>query len=261
MGAHASPRVLGCTTSGLATRVARAAFWLAATLSGASACGGHPGGEPGPTIGDQCDSIGAAYCRRMIPGCLTTGSGGELQTVQGQCNEIAQSLCQRAAACGDTMPEATCMGQALTVCCGAMGNCADNVLSQESVVRTCTDAVAIAPCGPLVAGMAPAECTGIIQDAPPAAGCESQIHDACCGSVDCSGAARSPQSAIDQCDSEIETLACTSTMLPASCQGVVATSSYTPGIRRDSLAGARRATGLAAWMHSVPAAPAGFALR
>jgi hypothetical protein len=245
-----------------AERLWGAVFWLAA-LSGAPACSGssHAAGEPGATIGDQCDSIGAAYCRRMIPACLTTRTDGELETVQGQCGEIAQALCQRAAACGDTMPEATCIGQALTACCGAMGNCADNVLSQEAVVRTCTDAVATAPCGPLVAGIAPAECTGIIQDAPPADTCESQIHDACCGSVDCTTAARSPQSAIDRCDSEIETLACTSTMLPASCQGVVATSSYTPGIRPASLVEARRATGLTGWMQSVPAAPAGFVLR
>jgi hypothetical protein len=198
----------------------------------------------------------------MIPACLTTRADGELETVQGQCNDIAQALCQRSAACGDTMPHDTCMGQALTACCGAMGNCTDNVLSQEAVVRTCTDAVATAPCGPLVAGIAPAECTGIIQDAPRADSCESQIHDACCGSVDCSTAARSPQSAIDRCDSEIGTLACTSTMLPASCQGVVETSSYTPGIRRESVAKGQRATGPAAWMRGVPAAAAaGFVLR
>jgi hypothetical protein len=188
-----------------------------------------------------------------------TRVGGELETVQGQCRQIAQALCQRAAACGDATPAATCLDHALTVCCGDMGNCTDNVLSGESFIQVCTDAVATAPCGTLTSGIAPAECTGIIQDAPPAGACESQIHDACCGSLDCTSAARSPQRAIDDCDSEIETLACSAMMLPAACQGVVAPASYRPPIR-ESLAVARHASGIDAWMRSAHAAPAGLVL-
>ncbi len=229
--------------------------------SGGASRGGV-GENTAMTIGAECDSIGEAYCRRMIPGCLATHADGKLVTVEDQCGEIAQALCRRNADCGDTTTEATCMQQALTVCCGNMGNCPDNVLSGESAIQVCTSAVALEACDMLQAGIAAPECTSVVRDAPPAGACQSQIHDACCDSADCTSTAREPQSAIDDCNSQIEALACSETSLPVACQGVVAPASFAAPIGLESYTGSvRRAAPLQAWMQSVYAPPAGALVR
>jgi hypothetical protein len=267
--AHDCPSGFVFTARGGLNRIggfARRALWIAAVATawgcGGGASRGGSGENTAVTIGAECDSIGETYCRRMIPSCLATKADGKLATVQDQCGEIAQALCRRNAECGDTTAEASCMQGALTVCCGNLGNCPENVLSGESAIQVCTIAVEQETCDVLLSGIAPYECTAVVRAAPPAGACESQIHDACCGSADCSSAARAPQSAVDDCNRQIDILACSETVLPAACQGVVAPASFGAHVEPQSSAGeVRRVPALESWMQSVHAPSPGQLVR
>jgi hypothetical protein len=235
-------------------RIALGIAGIAALMAG---CGGRsPGGGSGEsigtTVGAECDSIGATYCRRELPACLVIDSAGNMVTTQHQCVEVGQALCAQYESCGGTMTQDTCMQQAVTECCASSGTCDNHVLSTESAIEECAISIAMTTCAALEAGAALPKCSSVILEAPnTSAECESQVHDACCGTTGtCGMAASSPQSAVDECNNDLETLACGKPALPSSCQGVVVPSSFSPQVQAESAPAAQRAA-IGAWMQRV----------
>lgn len=79
-------------------------------------------------------------------------------------HEIADALCTRARACGDTTPPSACADNALEQLCGEGYDCGD-AAADTSALKACLSAAAAMPCGdaPDVGqGSPPAVCRDVL---------------------------------------------------------------------------------------------------
>lgn len=224
--------------------VSIARFFTPALATLVTACSSGTTAEPGSssssgTVGDQCQTIGTAFCQHVFDDCLANSSDGGALTLGDECNTVAQALCTSTPSCIMETPTDQCVQQDMDLCCGNANRCGDLVTSTEGDAQACASAIAASPCS-YSADSLPPECKPLVQSAAASslADCQAQVQQGCCEDKGtCAMAATSSSAAVHGCVQALGGLACDDLTPPAVCQGVITTAdspSASPRLRTES---------------------------
>ena len=82
-----------------------------------------------------------------------------VRTIQAQCADVMQPICEMLIACGNSGTVADCVSSGVPVCCGSY--CDSAAISSEAAIRQCQEAARTISCAQLNVSFPP-ECKGVV---------------------------------------------------------------------------------------------------